>query len=92
MTLGHVRALDDDAVSVGQILLECGGPTATEAGPQTGDGGGVSNTGLVFDLQGAQRREQLLDQVVLLIVQRGTAEAGDAQRAVQRAPFAVAVP
>src|SRR5699024_9788956 len=48
--LGHVRALDDDAVGVGQILLEGGRAPATEAGPQTGDRGGVSNAGLVLDL------------------------------------------
>ena len=63
-----------------------GGAAATEDGPQTGDGGGVSNTRLVLDLDGAQRREQLLDEVVLLVVQRRAAEAGDAQRAADRSP------
>src|SRR5205809_307164 len=38
---------------------------AAEAGPQTGDGGGVSYPRLVLDLDRAQRGEQLLDQVVL---------------------------
>ena len=31
--LGHVRALDDDAVSVGEVLLKPGGAAAPEAGP-----------------------------------------------------------
>ena len=89
--LGHVGALDDDAVGVGQILEESGGPATAEAGPQTGDGGGVSNTGLVLDLDRAQRGEQLLDQVVLFVVQRGAAEAGDAQRPVERPAVVVGV-
>ena len=79
--LGHVGALDDDAVSVGQVLEEPGGAAAPEAGPQTGDGGGVSNARLVLDLDGAHRGEELLDEVVLLVVERRSAEAGDAHRA-----------
>ena len=50
MALGHVRALDDDAVGVQQVLREVRGAAATEASPQTGDGGGVSYAGLVLDL------------------------------------------
>src|SRR5205807_7593723 len=88
---GHVRALDDDAVRVHQILLERGRTATAEAGPQTGDGGGVSNTGLVLDLDGAQRGEQLLDEVVLLVVQGGATQAGDAERAVQRSARVVPV-
>jgi hypothetical protein len=37
----------------------------------------VSNAGLVLDLDGAERGEQLLDEVVLLVVQRRAAEAGE---------------
>src|SRR6478736_4988830 len=80
VALGHVRALDQDAVSVLQVLLESGRAAAAKARPQTGDGGGVSNTGLVLDLDRAERREQLLDQVVLFVVERGAAEAREAQR------------
>ena len=79
--LGHVGALDDDAVGLSQVLLEPGGAATSEAGPQTGDGGGVSNTRLVLDLDGAHRGEELLDEVVLLVVQRRAAEAGDPHRA-----------
>ncbi len=75
MALGHIRALDDDAVGVLHVLLEVSGPAAPKASPQTGNGGGVSNTGLILDLDRAQRREQLLDQVVFLIVQGGPAQA-----------------
>ncbi len=81
MALGHVRALDDDAVRVLQVLLEGGRAAAAERGSQTGNGGGVSNTRLVLDLDRSQRGEQLLEQVVLFVVERGPAEAGDAQGA-----------
>src|SRR5699024_3681363 len=91
--LSHVRALDDDAVSVRQVLLERGGPAAAEAGPQTGDGGGVSNAGLVLDLNRAHRREQLFDEVVLLVVQYRPTETGDPHRAVEPvAVFVVVLP
>src|SRR5262249_22449584 len=62
-------ALDQDAVGVLQVLLEGGRAAAAKARPQTGDGGGVSNAGLVLDLDRAERREQLLDQVVLFVVE-----------------------
>src|SRR4029450_11065401 len=52
VALGHVRPLDDDDVSVLEVLLEGGGATPTERCPQTGDGGGVSYAGLVLDLDG----------------------------------------
>jgi hypothetical protein len=71
MALGHIGALDDDAVRVRQVLLECGGARSSERDPQTGDRGGVSNTGLIFHLDNAQGRGQLLDQVVLFHIQRG---------------------
>ena len=54
VALGHVRALDQDAVSVLQVLLEGGRAAAAKRGPQTGDGGGVSNPRLVLDLDRAQ--------------------------------------
>ena len=56
VTLRHIRALNDDAVRVLQILLERGRAASSERCPQTGDGGGVSNTGLIFDLDNAQAR------------------------------------
>ena len=56
MTLGHVGALDDDAVSLLQVLQEAGRAAPAEGGPQTGDRGTVSNTGLVLDLDRARTR------------------------------------
>ena len=50
VALGHVRALDDDAVSVGEVLLEVRGTATTERGTQTGHRGGVLYAGLVLDL------------------------------------------
>src|SRR5436309_14702983 len=83
VALGHVRTLDDDAVGVLQVLLEGGGPASTERCPQTGDGGGVSYSGLVLDLYDAQGGEQLLEEVVLLVVEGGAAEVADGHRAVE---------
>ena len=77
--LGHVRAHDQDAVGVLQVLLEGGGAAAPERGPQTGDRGAVSYAGLVLDRQRPHRGEELLDQVVLLAVERRAAEEVDAR-------------
>src|SRR6266702_4795141 len=77
MAFGHVRALDQDAISVLQVLLEGGRAAPAKARSQTGNGGGVSYPGLVLDLDRAQCGEQLLDQVVLFVVQRRPAEAGE---------------
>ena len=98
VALGHVRAHDQDAVGVLQVLLEGRGAAPAERGPQTGDGGGVSYAGLVLDLDDAQRREQLLDEVVLLVVERRPAEAargpacGASPRAVLVAVLATSRP
>ncbi len=74
MILGHIRTLDQNAIGVLQILEEHRRATPTEAGPQTGDRGGVSNPGLVFDLYDAEAGEQLLDEIVLFVVERGAAK------------------
>src|SRR5207237_5484264 len=66
VALRHVRALDEDAVGVRQILLEGGGPASPERGPQTGDRRAVSYAGLVLDLNHPQRRVELLAEAVLL--------------------------
>src|SRR5207245_1245622 len=73
------------------VLLEGGGATPTERGPQTGDGRGVSYARLVLDLDGAQRGEQLLDEVVLLVVERCAAEVREAERASERPAVVVGV-
>src|SRR5581483_7748032 len=81
MALGHVRALDDDAVAVLEVLLERRGATTTERCPQTGDGGRMSYARLVLDLDGAERGEELLDEVVLFVVERRPAEVREPERA-----------
>jgi hypothetical protein len=77
---GHIRALDHDDVGVLQVLLERGRAAAAERGPQTGTRGAVSNTSLVLDLHDSQTGEQLLDQIVLLVIERRPAEVRDTHR------------
>ena len=67
-----------------EILLEVRRAASSERGPQTGDRGAVSYAGLVLDLHDAERRHQLLDQVVLFVVERRAAEVADRHRAVRR--------
>src|SRR5215216_249042 len=75
------RPLDPDAVRVLEVLLVVGGAAAPERGAQTGHRGGVSYAGLVLDLDRPHRREQLLDEIVLLVVESRAAEVGEAHRA-----------
>ncbi len=91
MALGHVGPLDDDAVGIGHVLQALCGAAAPERGSQTGNRGGVSNARLVFDLDRASGREELLDQVVLFVVQGRAAQGGDAHRAAQQAPLVIAL-
>jgi hypothetical protein len=51
----------------------------------------VSDAGLVLDLHRAHRGEELLDQVVLLVVERRAAEVREAERAVDAPAVAVGV-
>ena len=74
-----------------QVLLEVGGAAAPERGAQTGHRGAVSYPRLVLDLDRAQGREELLDQVVLLVVERRAAEVGEAERAVDPPALVVGV-
>src|SRR3954464_13926299 len=67
------------------------GAAAPERGAQTGHRGAVSYTGLVLDLHRSHRGEQLLDQVVLLVVERGTAEVREAECAIDSMPVVVAL-
>src|SRR4051812_19965171 len=90
--LGHVGTLDDNAVRVLQVLLKVRRATATEAGPQTGNRAAVSYARLVLDLHRAERGEQLLDEVVLFVVQRGTAEARDAHGPTGAHPVGLPLP
>src|SRR5215218_9751909 len=89
--LSEARALDPDQVGVLEVLLEVGGAAAPERGPQTGDRGGVSYPGLVLDLDRAHGREGLLDEVVLLVVERRPAEVGEPHRAIHAPALVVRV-
>ena len=84
--LGHVRAHEQDAVAVGEVLLVGGGRAAAERGAQTGHRGAMSYPGLVLDRDHSQSAaEQLLDQVVLLVVDRRPAEGTDRAHRVEQA-------
>ena len=85
MGLGHVRAHEQDAIAVGQVLLVGGGRAAAERGAQTGHRGAVSYPRLVFDRHHAQAAaEQLLDEVVFLVVDRRPAERADGAHRVEQ--------
>ena len=89
--LGHVRAHDQDAIAIGQVLLVVGGRTAAERGAQTGHRGGVSSSGLVLDRDNSQpAAEQLLDQVVVFNVERRAAQGPHVPHGVQHATFLIA--
>ncbi len=53
MALGHIRTFDDDDIRIHQVSRECRRAASSKRGPQTGDRGGMSNTGLIFDLNDA---------------------------------------
>ena len=90
--LGEVGALDHDAVRVLEVLHERGGATASEGGAEPGHGGAVADPRLVLDAHHTEAGEQLLDEVVLLVVQGGAAEAGDAHGAVDGRPAVLPLP
>src|SRR5918911_505924 len=89
VALRHVGALDDDAVGVLQVLLERRRATAAERDPQTGDRGAVSDPRLVLHLHDAERGVELLEEVVLLVVDRGAAEVRDGERPADRLAMAL---
>src|SRR5687767_364453 len=73
MTLGHVRAHDDDAIRmlhVPRIHRRCAAPQPC---PQTGDAGAVSYPRLVFDRNDPEAATELLADVVELVVEGGAA-------------------
>ena len=89
VTLGEVGAHDHDAVGVLQILLERRRAASTERDPQTGDRGGVSYSGLVFEEHAPESAPELGLDVVPLVVHGGAAERRDAERVVDGHPAAV---
>src|SRR5690625_1686038 len=77
MAFGHIGSLDDDAICVCHVLQGLGGPAATKGSSQTGNRGGVSNTGLVLDLYRPGGGEELLHEIVFFVIERGTAQGGN---------------
>src|SRR4051794_14534899 len=90
--LGEVAAFDDDAVGILHVHEAGGRATAAEGRSHAGDGRAVAQPGLVLHLDDAQGRPELLDEVVLLVVQRRAAEVGDAHRAVGAVPVQLLLP
>src|SRR4051794_19514461 len=82
VALGHIGAFDEDTIRVCQILQRGGGSSSSERGSQTGNRGGVSNTGLVFYLYYTKGAEELFKQVVFFVVECRAAEMRHAQRSV----------
>ena len=74
VALRHVGALDEDGVRVDEATGEGCRRSAAESHPQTGDAGGVSYTGLVFDGDHPQAAHEFLVDVVPLVVQGGAAK------------------
>src|SRR5215204_5331256 len=81
--LCHVGALDEDAVSVLQILQVGGGAAPTVRDAQTGHRRTVSYPRLVRDPQEPQRVEELGYKVILLVVYGGPADGGDRRRTAE---------
>jgi len=77
MAFRHIRPLNDDEIRILQILREGSGSAPSKRGPQTGDRGGMSNTGLIFDLDNPESSEELLDQIVLFVVESRAAQVSD---------------
>src|SRR5699024_12528905 len=82
MAFGHIGPLDDDAICVRHVLQGLGGPATTKGSSQTGNCGGVSNTGLVLDLYRPGSGEELLHEIVFFIIERGTAQGSKDRKSV----------
>src|SRR5438270_7940996 len=74
-----------------QIRRVVGCPASAKRGPQTGDRGRVSNTGLIFYLHYAEASEQLLNQVILFVIERRAAQVSDTERTSNRERFIIFV-
>ena len=87
--LSQVRTLDKDAVRVLQILLETGGATAPERGPRPGTVLECHMRAWFSICTAPIAVKDLRMEVVLLVIERRTAEVRKAERAVD--PLAVLV-
>ena len=86
MRFGHQRAFDQNAISIGEILLRSRSSAPAERGAQTGHRAAMSYTGLVGYAHHPQAEsEQLFDKIILFVVERGAAEMADRSRVIDRA-------
>ena len=69
-----IAADDHDAITVGNIIPVIGHGSPTKSGPQRGHGGGVSDPGLMFQIDDAQSPSQFVDKITLFVVQSGAAD------------------
>ena len=78
VVLSHGRTHDENGVGMTEILL-CGGRTAASKGcAQTGHGRAMSYPGLIADTNHAKTgSEELLDQVIFFVVERGATQMSD---------------
>ena len=88
---GHIRPLNDNAVRIRHILQRLGRAATAKRGSQTGNRGGVSYTGLIFNLHRARGSPEFLNQVVFLVVHGRTAKTSDAHGAANRVAVLVRV-
>src|SRR6202044_1451477 len=91
LSLRHIRSHEEDAIAIGHVLLIICSRTAAERGAQTGHRGAVSYSRLVLDRHHSQpTAEQLLNEVVLLVVNRCPAQRSDAAHRVEQTALLVA--
>ena len=84
MVFGGIAADDHDAITVGQIVPVIGHGASAEGGPQRGHRGGVSEAGLVFQIDDAQGPGQFGQEIAFFVVQGGPADGGQGLGAVHR--------
>jgi hypothetical protein len=68
VALGHIGALNDNAVGIRQVTWVDRSGATPQARPQTGDAGAVSDAGLILDRDDPQAAHQLLLDVVPFVV------------------------
>src|SRR5207253_9467946 len=86
MALRHVRAHDDEAVSMFEAARVRRRSAATVSCPQTGDARAVSYPGLVFDGDDPEPAPEFLAHMIELVVERRATEPEDRGRHVHELP------
>ncbi len=84
VVLGHVAALHQDRLAVLEVDPVVGHRPPAERGPQTGDRGAVSKSGLVLDVSQTEQPGRLLEEVALLVRVLRAAQEADRIRPIDR--------